>query len=249
VAYPAHLLASMFVQGGGPPTVPRLDFAPSSLAQWLSAVGTILAVTVALFKDSLLSLWRKPSLDATCTKEIPWTVKTPMTVWQGERAGGGVWRGDGYFVRVKVENQGRTRAEKVQVSAEKLAVLGADDKFEDLPTILPLNLKWSNIAVPILDGLSPRMTAFCDVIALSDPANPYWRRPAATPPNVTVGHLQLEVEPFTDSHLLPPGTYRLTLRIAAANVVPIVKTLEFKHTGWASDDRQMRRECLAISLR
>ena len=44
-------------------------FAPSSLAQWLSAVGTISAVIYALFKDTILAWIRKPWLEVTCTKE------------------------------------------------------------------------------------------------------------------------------------------------------------------------------------
>jgi hypothetical protein len=228
------------------------DIAPSTLAQWFGAVGTIATVIVALFKDPILAWKRRPRLDVTCAKEIPWTVKTPITVWQGRRAGGGIWKGDCYFVRAKVENTGQTRAEKVQVSASKLAKRGADNEFADMPMILPLNMKWSNSppdgVVAILDGISSRMSVFCDIVSVCDPANPYQRRPAGTPANVTVGQLQTEVEPFIDSHLLAPGTYRLTLRIAAANVEPIDRTIEFTHTGtWMQDDVAMRRDCLGVS--
>jgi hypothetical protein len=176
----------------------------------------------------------------------------PTMVWQGPRAGRGFARTDCYFVRVRVENQGRTRAEKVQVSAERLAKLGLDDKYDYIPTILPLNLKWSNSevgAAAILDGISPKMGAFCEIVALCDPKNPFWPKPAGTSPDEAVAKMQLEVEPSDDWYLLPPGTYRLTLRISAANVVPIDKTFEFKHAGWVPDDKQMRRDCLAISLK
>jgi len=228
------------------------EMAPSTLAQWFGAVGTIAAVIVALFKDPILAWKRRPSLDVTCSTEIPWTVKMPSTAWQGRFAGGGVWKGDRYFVRIKVENFGKTRAEKVQVSASKLAKRGADNKFMDIPTILPLNLRWSNSppgeVITILDGISSKMSAFCDVIALWNPENPYQRRPEGTPENVTVGHLQLEVDPPTDTHLLPPATYRLTIRIAAANVEPIDRIIEFTHTGtWTQHDVSMRRDCLGVS--
>jgi hypothetical protein len=164
-----------------------------------------------------------------------------------------LWTGNSYFARAKIENIGRTRAEKVQVSASKLAKRGLDNNFTDIPSILPLNMKWSNSppggAVAILDGISSKMSAFCDIVALCDPANPYQRRPTGTPPNITVGQLQLEVDPLTDSHLLSPGTYRLVLRIAAANVEPIDKTLEFTHNGtWLPNDAEMRRDSLGVSL-
>ena len=230
------------------------ELAPSTLAQWFAAFGTIAAVIVALFKEPLLAWRRRPRFDVMCTKETPWTVKTPM-IAEGHVPVHGtvIWRGDCYYVRAQVLNSGRIRAEKVQVFASKLAKLGADNKFADISTFLPLNMRWSNSppggAAAILDGLSPRMGAFCDIVSLCDPANPLQARPQGMAPNLTVGQLQLEVEPFNGSHLLPPGTYRLTLRIAAANVEPIERTFEFKHTGtWLSDDTEMRRDCLGVSF-
>ncbi len=224
-------------------------FAPSSLAQWLSAVGTISAVVYALFKDAILAWIRKPRLEVTCTKEEPFTSKTPIIV-PGNK---GVWTGEAYYVRARVENTGKTRAEKVQVYAAKLAVAGADRTFTDVPGFIPLNVKWSNSphgsVSPILDGISPKMAAFCDLVALTDLANPYQARPQHATPNVTIAQLQLEVDPLSGSNLLAPGTYRVTLRIAAANARPIDKVFEFSHSGaWISDDSRMRRECLGVTL-
>jgi hypothetical protein len=205
---------------------------------------------VALFKDAFLAWRRKPTLEATCGKQTPWTVRTPIIVHSGGQV---LWNGDCYFVRVKIENTGKTRAKKVQVSALNLSKRGADNNFEDIPTILPLSMKWSNSPpagpASTLDGISPKMAAFCDIVSLCDPANQHQRKPIGAPPNTTIGQLQLEVDPLTDSHLLLPGTYRLTLRIAGANVKPIDKTFVFTHTGtWMRDDAEMRRDCLGVSL-
>ena len=149
------------------------------------------------------------------------------------------------------------RAEKVQVSALKLAKRGADGRsFADIPTTLPFNMKWSNYPptapVTILDGISREMWAFCDIVSLSDPANPYQRRPAGTPPHpapITVGQLQLEFDLPDEWQLIAPGTYQLTLRIGAANAAPICKVVEFTHDGrWTQDDVAMRRDYLDVSL-
>jgi hypothetical protein len=237
------------------------SLAPSSLAQWFAAGGTIAAVIVALFREPIFAWLRRPQLYATCTKEIPWAVRVPISVGvQGPALASGqgpiqiVWSGDCYFVRVKVENTGRTRAEKVQVSALKLAKRGLNGVFDDIPTILPLNMKWSNSpptgAVTVLDGISRKMSAFCDIISLCDPANPLQGRPPGTAQGLTIGQLQFEFEPSDGSHLLAPGTYRLSLRIAAANVEPIDRTVEFTHDGnWTQNDVAMRRDHLVVSLR
>lgn len=230
---------------------PASTLAPSSLAQWFAAGGTIAAVILALFKDAIIAWWRKPVLKATCDKETPWTVKMPIVVHDGQ--GNVLWTGGCYYVRVKVENTGRTRAEKVQVGAINLAKRGLDLKFNDIQTILPLNMKWANSpptgAVVVLDGISPKMSAFCDIVSLCNPANPHQRKPTGTPANTTVGQLQLEVDLFAEWHLLAPGTYKLTLRIAAANAEPIDKVFVFEHKGnWLTKDADMRRDCLAVSL-
>jgi hypothetical protein len=234
------------------PGTPSNEMAPSTLAQWFGALGTLLAVLVALFKDPFLAWRRKPQLDAKCTKDSPWTVRTEIIVYD-KNAGNILWTGGCYYVRIEVGNSGQTRAEKVQVYASKLAKLAADGKFEDIQAFIPLNMRWANspptAASAVLDGISPKMGAFCDIVSLSNPANPYQGRPTGTQPNVTVGQLQLEVEPTNRSHLLAPGKYRLTLRIAAANVKPVDKVFQFMHTGrWLQDDVEMRRDCLGVSL-
>ncbi len=224
--------------------------AASTLAQWFAAVGTICAVIVALLKDTILQWWRKPDLITTCENSPPWTVRTPLFIH--DAAGTLLWTGDSYWVRVKVTNEGRTRAEKVQVSLSNLEYKPAvdGDFLEDSRQHFPLNLKWSHVGVPILDGISPGMSALCDIIAMSNPANPHWPRLAGTPAGVTVGRLQFEVELPSEFHSLKPGSWRLTLSIAAANAKPTVKTLQFSHTGeWRQNDADMRRECLRVSLK
>ncbi len=243
-------------QPSPPPSSSAWSLAPSSLAQWVSGIGATLAVIVALFKDPITSWRRKPRLVASCTKEIPWTVRVPIAVYVPGQTPGQVavlWSGNCYFIRLQIENTGRTRAEKVQVRALRLERRGVDQNFTDIPTTLPFNMKWSNSpptgAVTILDGISSRMSAFCDIISLCDPANPHQRRPTGASANVTIGQLQLEFELPDEWILLTPGTYRLTLRIAAANVEPIDRTIEFTHSGnWTADDPAMRRDELGVSL-
>ena len=54
--------------------------APSSAAQWFGAAATLLAVIVALFKDSIREWRRKPKLIVTCENSPPCTVRTPLFV-------------------------------------------------------------------------------------------------------------------------------------------------------------------------
>jgi hypothetical protein len=199
--------------------------APSSWAQCFAAGGTIAAVFLALFKDFFLTWYRRPRLDASWEDNAPWTAKVPW-IEPG-------WTGDRYWLRIRVENSGKTRAEKVEVYAAELSERRADGKFAPIPTFLPLDMKWSHPdAMVIRDGISPKMATFCDIVALCDPAKPNPRFQGQQPPGAApINPAELQLEAITTCNLLPPGTYQLRLRIAAANAKPINKILEFTHTG------------------
>jgi hypothetical protein len=223
--------------------------AQSSLPQWLEAVGTCSAVILALFREQIVGLFRKPKLKATCCVDSPWTTKVRLWV---AGPNGPAWEGECYYVRARVENSGGVRAEKVQVYASRLAKLGIGGKFEEVQTFLPLNTRWANYPAgapaAFLDGISPGMSAFCDIVAVCDPANPKWPSLSATASNATVGVLQLEAE--TRESLLAFGAYRLTLQISAANAKPTEKTLDFSHSGtWDPNDALMRKIHLGVSLK
>jgi hypothetical protein len=226
--------------------------APSSWAQWCGAIATTLAVIVALAKDSIRAWWNRPRLEVVCKNRSPWTIKTRIHILSSQQI---LWQGDCYWVRIEVKNSGPTRAEKVQVYASRLEKLGADEKFAGIESFIPLNMKWSNspanAPLVTLDGISSMMSAFCDVVSVSDPSNPTEKiRPPGAPEGMTLGYLQLEVAPNSGSHLLPPGKYKLTLRIAAGNVKPIDRVLTFKHTGaWTFDEETMRRDYISVELR
>lgn len=220
----------------------------SSLAQWVSGVGTVLAVIVALSREWWVKWFHKPSLTATCHRESPWTTKVRFFVNNSS----GPWAGESYFIRAQVENTGNVSAENVQVYVSKLAKFGPGGKAEEIQTFLPMNLRWAHSPQgsrgAFLDRLSPGMAAFCDVVAICDPAaNRHWPLPTSTPPSTTLAVLQLEAE--TRDRVLGPGRYQLTLRIAAANVRPIERAFEFSHTGvWDPNDDLMRQNQLTVSL-
>src|ERR1022692_2736858 len=147
--------------------------APSSAAQWFGAVATFLAVIVALFRDFIWEWRRKPKLIVTCENSPPCTVRTPLFV-NDLRTGNLLWTGDSYWVRVKVENKGRTRAAPLPVRLSHLySSPRVDGEFsEDARQHRPLKLKWAHIGVPIREGSAPDRGARGDGSAPSDPANP-----------------------------------------------------------------------------
>jgi len=153
-----------------------------------------------------------------------------------------------------VRNDGKTRAEQVQVYVAGLSERRGKT-FEPVESFFPANLTWTH-GLPnagrtvFAAGISPKMEKHCDLARVLDPTNPGVRQ--ALRENVDgvaaaecLLTLQLEDTPATKSHLVPPGTYRLTLRVAGANSAPRDVTIELTMTGkWFADEDQMFAEGL-----
>ena len=220
------------------------------------AVGTFLAVIVALFRDDITAIWRKPKIEASIKLAAP---DCHLTRLIGYDATGTVRaKTPCYYLRLWIENTGRIRAEEVQVFFSKLERKQANDQFREDRDFLPMNLKWSHAGPGkplIFVSLNPKMGRHCDFGHIVDPANDADFLPSkevfANKPDKgqTIISLDLEIEPATYSHLIPPGTYRVTLMIGGANFKPVTRQLEVVHTGeWYPDEEHMFRDGLGITL-
>ena len=225
-----------------------------NVAQWVGAGTTFLAVLVALFKDEIIKWRRRPILDVSTILEPPHCDMTTLR-YTTQRTAPTYAEAKCYYFRLWVENQGKTRADRVQVFVAKLFRRAADGKFKEDTHFLPMNLRWSHVQAPgggpevYAEGISPQMGKHCDIGHIIEPAHRAECGEALprVSPTSTLFALDLEVYPNTLSHLLAPGTYRLALRIAAANSLPVTKTLEVTVTGkWFDNEQQMLQDGIGL---
>lgn len=219
----------------------------SDIAVWVGSVATLLAVVVALFKEDLVRIWRRPKLQTRIKLAVPDCHKTEMTFYNNN-TGAVLARSDCYYLRLWIENTGNQRAEKVQVFVSKLFRRHADGSFAEDKSFLPMNLRWSHSPPPPIranifaEGISPQMGKHCDLGHILDPEKRerFGINLGNVSANKTILELELEIIPNTLTHLIPPGVYRFELKLAAANVEPVTKTLEINHTGdWYQDENEM----------
>ena len=226
-----------------------------TVAQWVGATATLLAVLVALFKDEFLRWRRKPELRVSIALASPDCHKTTLN-YVVQKTALTCRAADCYYLRIWVENVGKTRAERLQVFAAKLLKRHADGSFKEVKDFLPMNLLWTHgqggKSGPEIfaEGISPQMGKHCDLGHIVDPKH---RKDVVgndlptVAPDDTVLALVLEVKPNTLSHLVPPGVYRLELRVAAANCSPVNHTLEITITGkWFPEQTRMFSDGLGI---
>jgi len=216
-------------------------------AVWTGSIATLLAVIVALFREQLVRIWCRPKLQAIVRLSAPDCHKTQMTL-SNQQTGAVIDRADCYYFRLWVENTGNKRAEKVQVFVSKLFRCHADGSFVEDKSFLPMNLRWSHSQlqpfVPEIfaEGISPQMGKHCDLGHIIDPSKrtSFGVNLPSVPHDKTILELDLEIAPNTLTHLVPPGIYRVEMKLAAANVEPETKIIEINHTGdWYSDEGKM----------
>jgi hypothetical protein len=193
----------------------------SETAAWAAAIATFLAVFVALLKEELVSIWRRPCLNVRIRLAPPDCHKTEFTLGNART---GEWLGTWpcYYLRIWVENAGSASADYVEVFARRLLRKDADDQFRDQPQFLPINFKWSHIG-EVIPGLAA---------------------------GSTVLSLDLQVATNTRSHLLAPGVYKLEVRVAAANSRPVDYTIQLtlKGTGSMTKPRCSRMGSVFVAL-
>jgi hypothetical protein len=223
-----------------------------SLAQWVAAAATFFAVLVALFKDEFLRWWRKPKLRVSMALAPPDCQKTTLSLF----APGRHIAAECYYLRLWVQNIGKTRAERVQVFAASLSRQNADGSFKDVTSFLPMNLRWAHGHQGpdgpeiFAEGISPEMGKHCDLGHVVDPKDrtEFGEDLPTLALDETVLALDLEMQPATLSHLVPPGVYRLVLMVAAGNCPPVTHTLQLTITGkWFSDQERMFSEGLGVT--
>lgn len=221
------------------------------------AIGTFLAVIVALFGEEITRWWRRPEVIARIKLAAPDCHQTRLMKIDPS-TGIATVKAQCYYLRFWIENTGSVRAEDVQVFIKRVAKKQADNQYRENTGFLPMNLRWSH-APPgellVFTSINPGMGRHCDFGHIIDPAHDsdfhpsqqVWaNKPAA---GKTVIDLDVEFGPATYSHLIPPGTYRITLMIGGANFKPTTQQIEILHTGdWFAKEEQMFRDGLGITV-
>ncbi len=215
----------------------------------VGVIATFLAVIVALFKEEIVKIWRRPSVDATLDLRAPDCHKTVMTIHNPAK--NEVLASDCYYFRMWVKNTGNMPITDVQVFASKLYQRNSEGRFTKVDDFTPMNFKWSHTHEIFAQRISPKMGKHCDMGHI---INPQFKPLIGenlpdNPPENTVFAMDLEVKPNTLSHLIGPGSYRLLIKIAADNCAPRSKTIEFSFNGqWHQDEEQMFENGVQMSM-
>ncbi len=232
---------------------------PGSWTQLIAAIATLLAVIVALIKERIISWWFPPKLTMKARQHPPDIDHIPFRYpMRGTPPGFPpvYLEADCYFLRLWVQNDGKSRAEKVQVFVSEILRERAGE-FIPMSSFIPMNLRWGfgsetpTHAEVFADGISPGMGVHCNLAQIID----FSKRKEVgddhpdAKPEETVIRLTTEMHPTNRCNVLIPGTYRLKLKIAGSNCRPKDYTVQITLFGkWFQEREKMLQDGVLMKI-
>jgi hypothetical protein len=217
-------------------------------AEWLTALGTvgavIVALALALWGEKIGRLFNRPRLFLEAHVGRPASVsvrrqrRVELLPLKPITRGGtfDIDAGIAYYFRLAIRNGGNTDARDVQVFLENVERIPSNGSPEKIVECTPMNLLWSNRGNATLPALLPEMPpVYCDFVHVEAPM------PGSLEEQPD-GQLVLDVEfpSNTGDHVLAAGTYRFGITLAAANHKPLRYKLEVIFSGtWYAQEEKM----------
>jgi hypothetical protein len=215
------------------------DLDPGTWAQWIGGFGTILAVLVALFGDRIRGWIFGPGLTIVVSLDPPECVRVAISYMYEYSVDGSVSEQEGsvdsVYVRVKVQNTGRSLARDVQVFAESVTIFVPDEGWRPVGMFPAMNLPWSDLPEDadvklrmFFPGLGPTMSKHCDLGRIAEPGNRLYIGDEKEDLDHQTNAFAFEtlVKPNHQGHIVGPGRYQIRLLLAADNARPVVRTIE-----------------------
>jgi hypothetical protein len=215
-------------------------------SEWAGAVGTLAVAAIAIFLEPYRAWRRRAKLSAITDNAPPHCVvvaigRTP----EGKDI-------NATYLRIWVENIGNLAATKVEVFAS--ALRRTDPMPASITEFPPMNLLWANTEREIFaERLSPSMGRHCDVCRI---INPQYRVGVEDAKHLGLAKdraslaFGLVVSPNHQRHIVAPGAYVLTVKIAAENCKPVDYDVEVTFDGvWSDSQDEMIGKHVSIVVR
>jgi hypothetical protein len=216
-------------------------------AEWLTGIGTTGLAVVAVFQDWVRhKVWR-PKLTLSMLTEPPDCKAVPERMEDSKKT---IIMVDSIYLRMRVGNEGNAPALNAEVYADALSRKRKDGSWEKIASFPPMNLTWSDVGGIYFPRISPGMNKHCDVAAIYDPTG--LAQVDGTPASI-LGETKLTFclvsRPNHLGHIVGPGTYRLSVFLAAENSKPIKRQVVIELPGkWHAGEAAMLRDGVGISV-
>lgn len=218
-----------------------------NLAEWLTAIGTVGATSIALIlasREQIRAWFLGPRVHVALRPQPP-DCQVIEAVEQFEGMGGfGGTTYNVFYSRLLIDNHGRSRAKAVGVRMTGLWRREQGAWVEDRD-FLPMNLNWAHLAPRSEPDIDPHLPRHCDLCHFTEP----YGDGAGT-----LMTLDTELQPNAVGEnrwpaIKPPGEYQAEIAVTGANVRSSFWTLVIEFSGkWADSAEQIAREGLTVTV-
>ncbi len=175
------------------------------VVDWLAAIGTFLAVIVALFAAKIEQLWRgKPNLAL---------IDEQVVVLPPDNEGKAM-------IILPIENIGTYLAENAEVFIKAVSRRSTSGSYKRDETIVPMSLRWyhSESNKPdIFTTIAPKLQRYCILGALKIAVK---EQKSQSNDSTAFFELWTEYKRSQNANELPPGCYQIDLLLAANGMSP-----------------------------
>lgn len=226
----------------------------SDLAAWLEAIGTLAVAAIAIFHDLLFTWFRRPKLHVSIRPDPP---DCMMLLFGQARQEGDklyVTTVPVYYLRIRVDNTGKRKAENVQIKLLGITRKHLDGSYVVVDEFPPMNLAWAQKHRVVLPAIYPHTYEHCDLAHVFRPSDrtniPFEDREwDGVDPSRTILSVDTAEKSYSLPHLLQAGQYHLRIMLSSDNTAPIQGTIEIALSGqWYDDAGEMRRKGVAACL-
>jgi len=230
-----------------------------------AALGTffaaITALIIAVWGDSLKSIFFKPNLELKYIHEWPDALKIPFSERFSaipEKESDDKNFNQSYFFRFRIKNEGNRPANNVEVLIKNIDQK-TDGVFQPYKKFIPLNLGWSfENGKKNIDQLNPGIEKHCDLGVILHPQHKQivellddrgsFHIPFTSEHNILF-IISFVVKPnITQSYILVPGIYRVEIVYLASNSKMKSTILELNFDEkWFDNYKEMLSENVKIT--
>ncbi len=224
--------------------------------------AAITALIIAVWGDSLRSIFFKPKLELKYIHEWPDALKIPFSEKYSaipKKKLDDNSFSQSYFFRFRIKNEGNRPANNVEVIIKNIDQKTKDGIFQPYKKFIPLNLGWSfENGKKNIDRLNPGIEKHCDLGVILHPQHKQIVELLDDRSNFhipfTYEHNMLFIISFvvkpniTQSYILVPGIYRLEIVYLASNSKMKSTILELNFDeNWFDSYREMLSENVKIT--
>ena len=218
---------------------------------WWVALGTILLAIVAMFQDRIRSWFWNPKLKCKINLEPPDCHRT-RTVTNRQMSVPDTSTFFSYYYRFEIWNDGKVSARNVEVIL--LEILQKEgNNFKRIHAFTPDNLLWSIIRKDFppnqfkthCDYISPKTFKHCNLGHIHDPKFRANLEGENNPELLikegdTIFCFDVNFRSTALYYLVPPGEYKITLKIGGENAKTITRKYLLRISGkWFEDEDKM----------